>query len=465
MSSLAASSQSNIKQVIRTALVGIRPADQVMLKGYLRVLLRLEADLEWVSANHPQVDLYMINEDFRSSASVTKLLSTQQNKPVLYVSRSLTGEGVVEADKVVLPLKKLHGLNDWLKANLAVLDSKAQRRVSIPEQEMEVGNRQPTSSEAKVVKNPAQDSGQQDGTKQTAQPTEQTSQQKAPQSATVSGSYQDIISLIKTLQQRPEGLYQLLVDGQAVATVAPKPARLWVDTSAGAETTKLALSWQLQPYTGNAPDAGESVDMNQWLWDKAWAHPNELLPLISDDASYQLRFWIKPSSHDRRELLRLMTALEQTPRNVNQLANLSGTSINTAKKTVASLLLSGSLQPSSYADIKVGMTHGSSQASQAAGSSTSASGQASTGSEGSSTLPTENAATTAVPKVSTLDSVLARRAAGDTSSTTTSSEIPSIRGASGVSSSADSKAEPAQPSAASSEKSGFLSKLRRKLGL
>ena len=58
MSSTAA---ERLKKVMRIALVGIRPADQVLLKGYLRILLRLEADLEWVSANSPQVDLFMIN--------------------------------------------------------------------------------------------------------------------------------------------------------------------------------------------------------------------------------------------------------------------------------------------------------------------------------------------------------------------------------------------------------------------
>ena len=55
-----------LKKVMRIALVGIRPSDQVIIKGYLRVLLRLEADLEWVSANHQQIDLFIINDEFRS---------------------------------------------------------------------------------------------------------------------------------------------------------------------------------------------------------------------------------------------------------------------------------------------------------------------------------------------------------------------------------------------------------------
>ncbi len=66
----ASTNSERLKKVMRIALVGIRPADQVMLKGYLRILLRLEADLEWVAANHQAVDLFMINSEFNQSESV-----------------------------------------------------------------------------------------------------------------------------------------------------------------------------------------------------------------------------------------------------------------------------------------------------------------------------------------------------------------------------------------------------------
>ena len=121
MNSLTGSGQSNLKKVLRTALVGITPGDQVMLKGYLRVLLRLEADLEWVGANHPQVDLFMISDEFRNAASVKKLLSTQLDKPVLYITRTDNGDGRIVGDILILPLSSLNELSAWLTNNLGVL--------------------------------------------------------------------------------------------------------------------------------------------------------------------------------------------------------------------------------------------------------------------------------------------------------------------------------------------------------
>lgn len=113
MSSLEQGTQENLKKVLRTAIVGVRPADQAMLKGYLRVLLRLDFELEWVSAKHPQVDLFLISNDFRHAANA-KILQGQQHKPVLYTSRTDTGEGQLVDDRLVLPLKCLNGLEKWL---------------------------------------------------------------------------------------------------------------------------------------------------------------------------------------------------------------------------------------------------------------------------------------------------------------------------------------------------------------
>ena len=80
------SASDRLKKVMRIALVGIKPGDQVMLKGYLRILLRLEADLEWVSANNQQIDLFMVNHDLRHAESVQNLIS---NKPVSYTHLTL----------------------------------------------------------------------------------------------------------------------------------------------------------------------------------------------------------------------------------------------------------------------------------------------------------------------------------------------------------------------------------------
>ena len=106
------SASDRLKKVMRIALVGIKPGDQVMLKGYLRILLRLEADLEWVSANNQQIDLFMVNHDFRHAESVQKLISSKPNTATIYTARSETENGYLSQDLLVLPLKDLEPLSE-----------------------------------------------------------------------------------------------------------------------------------------------------------------------------------------------------------------------------------------------------------------------------------------------------------------------------------------------------------------
>ncbi len=67
MNNPPASDLHPIKSVLRTAFLGVKPAEQVMLKGYLRIILRLEVDLQWVSPKNPQVDLYFIDNSLRNT--------------------------------------------------------------------------------------------------------------------------------------------------------------------------------------------------------------------------------------------------------------------------------------------------------------------------------------------------------------------------------------------------------------
>ena len=112
------------KKALQIALVGVRPADQVMLKGYMRVLLHLDTALEWVSANHPSIDLYMVNIEFAEADSVKKLLDSQPKSSVLYIQRDETNSGIV-GNVLTLPLKKLEQLQTWLNTHLTTLNAPA----------------------------------------------------------------------------------------------------------------------------------------------------------------------------------------------------------------------------------------------------------------------------------------------------------------------------------------------------
>lgn len=416
--------KSNLKKLMRVALVGIRPADQVLLKGYLRVLLRLEADLEWVSASHASVDLFMINKEFAQAASIIKLLESQPQKPVLYTSRSDTDKGWIKDDQLVLPLTGLNELNEWLLYSVAALKQGAGAVTDIL-QKNQPDDQKTSRSPATIATNEAQSANPSKPaitnpaiTKPSHKPNDQFSNKPsnnssnkpssttsatinsvnnsvnsnvkrkasplANASATMSSTakpsaampnsiraqdYQELIILIQQLQKRPVGLYCIAANKQTIAIVEPSQARVWLPENADNQhlPTKLSLDWQLQSYIGERPHDNQAADLLQYLWQYAWMRADLLLPLVSDEADYQLRYWIKPvlSTHnsangyqtlakkDRKNLLTIMTALEFAPCNINQLAALANISVISAKRIVGSLLFSGSLQESSYNQLYV----------------------------------------------------------------------------------------------------------------
>ncbi len=368
MSQGATPTQNNLKKVLRTALVGIKPADQVMIKGYLRVLLRLEADLEWVSANHPQVDLFMINNEFRAAASITKLLSDQKKTPVLYVSRTDIDEGWINHDRLILPLKKLDGLNEWLMTSVSALKQSAGAVTSILQQNEVKHAKAPVNSK-KAANDPtnltAKAGSGSINRLETDVNHDSTADIQIDHSAQPSADYANLIAMIKQLNAKPEGFHQIKVKGQPspMAIIAPKEGRVWCQNFEG---KPISLSyWELIPYQGITLDPSAAFDLTQWLWQQVWEHSEELLALASDLESYQLSGWIKPELRDysakikvnrvtslakseRQALLAIMTAMETTPKSINELAAAAKVSVKSAKKVIVSLLFSGNLQQQSY---------------------------------------------------------------------------------------------------------------------
>lgn len=441
MSSLATNSQGNIKNVMRTALVGIKPADQVILKGYLRVLLRLEADLEWVSANHPQVDLFLINHEFRESNNVVKLLSDQSSKPVLYVTRAKSGEGWIKDNTIALPLKQMPYLSDWLIQNVSVLSN-----LTVPQTDDRVNQ---ASHAKQSSQNAQQDKASSPTTKTAAQNTTSSDQ-----------DFTNLVKLIKTLQQRDTTAYQIYVSNTAIAVVQASIGRVWPAHPQSkidhiVKSAKLS-DWQLKPYQDDIPMNVAPLDLKQWLWHTSWDALADALPLINGSKVYKIRYWVKPARQQRRsDVLGVMTAIEAKYRNINDIADLSGADVDFVHKTLAGLLLAGYLQPDSYELLKATISDRNQQLNQP--------NQQHRGS-GSKHTPQP-----ARESVSTVDSVLSRRASGDTQTKKTSSEIPAsvlsanksktqgMENYDGVLKPKQDKKKP--------EKMGFLSRLRRKLGL
>lgn len=399
---------------MRTALVGIKPADQVILKGYLRVLLRLEVDLEWVSANHPDVDLFFISHEFKHADNVIKLLAKQGRKPALYIKRSANEEGTLVGDELSLPLKKMDVLNQWLYSHVALLGGGATQNTH-------------------TQNTPSNQSTQTEQTSQTP------SQLTNPAQSSTTDTHQALIRFIEAIHQPQADKQHIVLAGNIVATVDTKRQIVWQRDANIANIHALFADnlTTIDLVTAKDEPTGQPTDLKQWLWDNAWAKIDSLTPLISQSATFALRYWVKPSHGvERRDLLRIMTAMEHGQNGVVDIADMAGTSPMVTKQVLAGLLFAGYLDKSAYDNLAVAP---------------------------SVSLPTNTSATPSQSvdgidaKASPLDAILSQRALGIP---------PKPQPASTITPTSQQTAQPAKSDAPEKkEKMGFLSKLRRKLGL
>lgn len=289
----------DIKQRMNIALVGIRPADQVLLKGYFRVLLRLDVELNWVAATDKLIDLFMINGEFASAGSVTKLLELRKGIPVLYVNRDEVGVGGVTKNTLTIPLKQLNLLNDWLIEHIPAL----------------------TQTGPVAVR---------------AEPEEPPS--KRPE------SLQSAVEMIKTLQTRPNSSFELLEGDRLVALIDARRQLIWPKGT----VTKITPEFRLRSYQGQLPNEATAKDSTHYLWLLTWHNPDALMPLVNQNHRYKLKYWAKPPIALRRDLLHVMTAIEKDALTINQIAQQANVSVLTAKKALTALLVSGHLTDDSY---------------------------------------------------------------------------------------------------------------------
>lgn len=331
-------SANNSKKIMRIAVLGIRPADEVMLKGYLRILLRLEAELEWVTANNPIIDLFMIHNEFRNADSVTRLLASKPASTVLYVSRSDNEIGQLFGNHLTLPIKELEPLNQWLLQNVAILKSPTK---PIPTQTQKpqtvdeiLANRAKQQRSAIPDNTPAPVSSVQ------STPVAQSNMSVNPKAVN--------FARIVTRLQKKENTYLRLVDGagNVMAYIHPKTQRIW----AMSHHLIIQTSWQLQldGFT-DADTPKHGTDLVQWLWECAIQNVDDLVTLISPSQSYHLSSWVKPKDDDfRHNILKIQTVLERRPLVFKEIVELSQAPTSDVKRTLVGLISAGVMTNAVY---------------------------------------------------------------------------------------------------------------------
>ena len=365
------SASDRLKKVMRIALVGIKPGDQVMLKGYLRILLRLEADLEWVSANNQQIDLFMVNHDFRHAESVQKLISSKPNTATIYTARSETENGYLSQDLLVLPLKDLEPLSEWLFSKLPFLSSvSVSNKVSTAAKLTAdaVDAYQSATANQRVASNPpAQVANPSFGVAQSAQASAVTtshthnapnqlaeSSQSMASSTTANGTVNDeyLIGFAKIFSQIAQRHNEVLSikspAGTLFAYINPKQQRVWQVS----DHISFNQPWIISLADDAAAkqlDVKTATNLVQWLWDLASTHGQKFEGLLDSHINYHIDRWVKPTHDaDQHDHLKIQCVLEARSLTIDDLVARSQCSLPQVKKTLIGLFVAGALLSSVY---------------------------------------------------------------------------------------------------------------------
>lgn len=368
------SASDRLKKVMRIALVGIKPGDQVMLKGYLRILLRLEADLEWVSANNQQIDLFMVNHDFRHAESVQKLISSKPNTATIYTARSETENGYLSQDLLVLPLKDLEPLSEWLFSQLPFfsgvsVSNKTSTAAKLTADAVDAyQSATDTIANQRVVSNPpAQVDNPSSGIAHSAQasavkthhthnaPNQLAQSSQSMRSSTTANStvndeyligFAQIFSQIA--QRHNEVLSIKSPAGTLFAYINPKQQRVW-EVSEYISCNQPWIISLADDAAANQLDVKTAKNLVQWLWDLASTHGQKFEGLLDSHINYHIDSWVKPiHDADQHDHLKIQCVLEARSLTIDELVARSQCSLPQVKKTLIGLFVAGALPASVY---------------------------------------------------------------------------------------------------------------------
>lgn len=326
--------QNNVKQVIRIALVGLEPSAQLAVKGYLRILLRVDFDIEWVSAKKPNVNLYIISSKFSNADSVKELL-TEQPAPFLFVERSERLSNTIDNNTLYLRLDDIKILQRWLHEHVPMIDADGN-----------FVNETPEELDAEV---PAVISDMVNH-QQTAQATQALAAQNHSQmNASMHSAFQtdgqvseDTLALIQMANLRDGGLVEVMHGDAVIAVVDTKKRLVW--PKGNTFYPEFALNWHTRPSHQSAGDDQYALNLHQWLWQTALYDNSCVSDLLPRHAKVSLRTWPKPE-HDsyKSDYLKILALLELKAASVDDVVSMFGIHEKTVHTMMAALYLAGFL--------------------------------------------------------------------------------------------------------------------------
>lgn len=317
----------NVKQVIRVTLVGIDPSDQVQIKGYLRIILRVDFDIEWVSPKNPKVDLFIVNQAFSNSDSVKSLIN-QSNSPVLYIANSKEKSNTIEGNTLYLKLEQVTVLETWLKNYVPKI--------------------QATNNNDHLVKSSMTDNtnGQLEKTFNTPVPA--SSQPSTPVINTAIKTNElsrNAIDLINVFNDTlSEDYYNLSHNGKTIAIIQPKKRSVWLESQI--EFPAFSLDWKLTAINP-APmlQIRHSQNLSTWLWTCCMQPNSSIAKILPSESKLYLKTWPKPqNTSNKSNYLRIIAMTELKPLSVNDIVLKTNLDRATVHQCMAALYMSGFME-------------------------------------------------------------------------------------------------------------------------
>lgn len=350
--SIDTSWQQNVKQVLRVALIGLQPSHQVAIKGYLRVLLRVDFDLEWVPAQHESVNLFIINQQFSSAESVKNLLITKP-VPTLFVDERDDITNTISNNVLYLKLSDLKLLEKWLYANVPMINSHGYARPTndvdnqvavIVHSTLAEQTATPKVSDRVIAEQIVK-------TQNTTNTAVMHSDMYGASSATI--ITENTLKLLCLINEHDEsGLFNVFLADKLIAVIEPKKRQVW--PKGDSYFPAYSCDWRVELADATENDAAHAMNLSQWVWQSALSPKSNVSELLATNIKLGLKTWPKPVANEiKSECIKVLSYIEMKPASARDLSRILDIEIEKTHKVMAALYLGGFLNITAFAKADV----------------------------------------------------------------------------------------------------------------
>ncbi|MDE2421890.1 MAG: hypothetical protein KGO49_12015 [Gammaproteobacteria bacterium] len=242
-----------MKSLFKVSILGLGHSEVVVIRQHVAAILA-GSEIDWVGANHDNLDFLIVNSNFINASSIQNLLRNNR-VPVLLAGHSVK-EDHSNTNTINLPLVENTRLKNWIHESVL--------------------------SESIVHVQPVQ-----------------------LQELVITQVLSDNAKIFEYLSTTQDGFLHLSDRCGAVGTIdtANQLIHLVPERRVPVDMQGRLTCERLPYFSGNHG----SVDLLQWLWDVAWIEPSCAV-FVAPNQLVKLKFWPQPSRvNDRKDLL-LMSA-------------------------------------------------------------------------------------------------------------------------------------------------------------